>query len=645
MPLNAEDRDPSVDPGDDFYRYANGGWIDANPIPPGYGSWGTLEEIHTANEDLLHRLLMSGMENPRDDLHRKVGDYFASGMDTERIEVVGLAPIQPLLDEIAALSEASDVVDLLPTLHRFGIPTFFGWATEVDHEDSSRNLLWIAQAGLGLPERDSYFNDSEAAIGLREAYVAHVSAQLQNVGWPQGDAATSGPAVLAFETLLAEKHLRAEDRRDLDRTLNRHDLIALASLSPTWDLPRYLQELGAGAAVTVNVENPEYVAALEEIVAHAHPATLRAYLTFHVIRATADALPAVIDDEAFEFYGRRIEGKKEQKERYKRVISALGSDMGEALGRLYVEEAFPPEAKDRALAMVDQILAEMRRSLETRRWMDEQTRAQGLIKLDALTVKIGYPDTWRDWSALEIDRRAYLQNRINSARLEVDRQLAKISEPVDPGEWEMPPHVVNAYYHPFRNEIVFPAGILQPPLFDVEADDALNYGGIGTVIAHEITHGFDDQGRRFDENGAFRDWWTTGDQEHFNELAEELVAQYDAYEVLDGVHVNGRLTLGENIADLGGVALAQRAHARVSEGQPRIDGLTPGQRFYLANATVWRGSTSDELARTLVQIDPHSPTRFRVVGPFSNQDAFQVAFDLADDAPMIRPREERIEIW
>ena len=395
----------------------------------------------------------------------------------------------------------------------------------------------------------------------------------------------------------------------------------------------------------MNIENIEYLQQLNSILESTPIATLQAYLKFRVVSASASALPARIEDEAFEFYGRRVGGQTEPKERYKRVIAALSSDMGEAVGQRFVDETFSPAAKERALEMVGEIIEEMRRSLQTRTWMSEQTRAAALIKLDAFGVKIGYPDRWRDWSGLDITRDSYATNRLKATRFELDRELAKIAAPVDENDWEMPPHIVNAYFHPTRNEIVFPAGILQPPMFDADADDAVNYGGIGTVIAHEITHGFDDQGRRFDADGAFVDWWHEEDQLHFNALADRLVEQFDEYVIVDDVHVNGRLTLGENIADLGGIALAERAHARISAGAGPIDGLTPSQRFFLANATLWRANMSDELKRTLAQIDPHSPREIRVAGPFSNLDAFQQAFGLDDDAPIMRTREERIEIW
>ena len=645
MSLNAADRDPSVDPGVDFYRFANGGWLDVAMIPAGYGAWGSIEEVHTRNEAVLHDLLVRAAEAPADDLDRMLGDYFTAGMVTDAVEAAGLTAIQPFLDAIARTTSHADVLALLPPLHDSGINPFFAWGVTVDHDDSTRHLLWLAQTGLGLPDRDSYDGTSDAAVELRAAYVRHVAAQLVNVGTEPEEALELAAGVLDLETRLAAHQLRAEDRRDPGRTLNRFTLEALSELSPGLGLPSYLTAVGAHGIETVNVQAPDYLAAIPDVVAATDLPTLRAYLTFHVVRTAASTLPAVIDDESFEFYGKRIEGKQEQKERYQRVLAAISGDIGEALGQRYVAEKFPPRAKQRAQEMVDEILVEMRRSLETRTWMADSTRAQGLEKLASFAVKIGYPDVWRDWSGLHIDRTSYAANRIAATRFENQRQLDNLAKPVDTTEWEMPPHVVNAYYHPVRNEIVFPAGILQPPFFDPDADDALNYGAIGAVIGHEITHGFDDSGRRFDKDGAFRDWWTEEDQAHFTALADQLVAQYDAYIAVDDVHVNGKLTLGENIADLGGVVLAQRAHARVSAGSEPIDGLTPAQRFFLAYATVWRGITSDELARTHAQIDSHSPRRWRAVGPVSNLDAFQEAFGLADDAPALRSREDRIEIW
>jgi putative endopeptidase len=636
MSLRASDRDPSADPGVDFYRFANGGWLDANPIPAGYGSWGAFEEVSRRNEVILRELLETAAAGPADELDRLLGDAFAAGLDLAAIEAAGLDPIAPLLRAIEGADSDDAVLALLPALHRWGIFALFGWGVTVDDDDSSRHLLWLSQTGLGLPDRELYFDDGAAAVAMRAAYIDHVAAQLGHVDLSPEQAA----AVLELETRLAGLHLKAEERRDVDRTHNRVERAAF----PTF-VASYLTDLGATAAESINVENPGLLEGLHEVVATTAPAALRAYLAFTVVRTLASALPAHIDNEDFEFYGRRIRGQEEPHERTKRVIDAIGEDLGEALAQRYVELTFPPEAKQRATSMVAAILEEMRASIRTRSWMGAETRAKAEAKLDALRVKIGYPDRWRDWSGLEIGRTTYAANRLNANRFELDRQLAKLTQPVDRGEWEMPAHIVNAYYHPILNEIVVPAGILQPPLFDAEADDAINFGGIGMVIAHEITHGFDDQGRRFDADGALREWWTEEDAARFTELADQLVAQFDAYRVLDGVAVNGRLTLGENIADLGGMALAQRAHARVAADAPAIDGLTPAQRFFLANATLWRANISPDLQRTLVGIDPHSPRQLRVLGPISNLGAFQTAYGLSDDDPIMRPPSERIEIW
>jgi len=644
MTLHAEDRDGSVDPGADFYRYANGGWIDRHEIPPGFGAWGAFEEILTRNELVLRSELERAAADPADDLERALGDFYVSGTDTDAIEAAGLEPVRPYLDAVAAATSVDDLVALLPRLHEAGIALVFAPGVTVDHDDSTRYLLWIVPAGLGLPDRESYFLDSDAGVSLRSAYVDHVGAQLRNAGHPAPELA---PEVLALETRLAEPQLRAEERRDRGRTLNRFAVDALEAAAPGLALTAYLEAVGAGGVASVNLTQPAYLGAVREVLDSTDLAVLQAWASFQIVAANAAALPAAIEDEAFAFYGRRVEGKQEPKDRWKRVVAALGSDMGEALSQLFVRATFSEDAKHRAQAMVDEILAEMRTSLETRTWMSASTREKGLEKLASFGVKIGYPDSWRDWSGLlpVIGRTSYAGNRIAAARFDLAHSLGKLHREVDTTEWEMPPHVVNAYYHPVRNEIVFPAGILQQPMFDADADDAVNYGGIGTVIAHEVTHGFDDQGRRFDASGHFADWWTEEDQAHFTGLADRLVEQFDAYIAIDDVHVNGRLTLGENIADLGGIALASRAHARVSSGQPAVDGLTPAQRFFLANATIWRARTSEELARTLAQIDPHSPRHLRVVGPIANSDAFQEAFGLRDDAPALRPRGERIEIW
>jgi len=436
MSLPAADRDPSADPGVDFYRFANGGWLDANPIPAGYGAWGAFEELSRRNEVVLQELLERAAAEPEAALDRMLGDAFAAGMDLDAIEAAGIEPIAPLLEHI---STGEDALATLPELHRAGIFAFFGFDVTVDHDDTDRTLLWIEQAGLGLPDRETYFDDTPNARELRAAYVEHIGAQLAHVGMPAGEAAR----VLELETRLAALHLKAEDRRDPDKTHNRYDRAALAALAP--GLPDYLDALGAAAAQTVNVENPALLAGLQAVIAQTEPTTLRAYLAFTLVRATADALPRHIDTEDFAFYGRRIRGQREPHERTKRVIDAIGSDLGEALAERYVARAFSPDAKERAARMVEEILEEMRASLRSREWMSAQTRERAEAKLDTMRVKIGYPDRWRDWSRLAIGRDTYAANRLNATRFELERRLAKLGRPVDRGEWEMPAHIVNAY--------------------------------------------------------------------------------------------------------------------------------------------------------------------------------------------------------
>ncbi len=645
--IDPDDLDRSIGPGDDFYRYANGGWLDANPVPPEYGSWGAFHEVTIRNEELLKDLLERAAGKPDDETGRMAGDYYASGMDEGGIVEAGTAPLSPFLDRIEAVEAVDDLRGLALSFHEIGAGFIFGGHVSPDFDDSSRYLLYVSQGGLGLPERDYYFRDDGPSVELRRMYRHHVAAQLRNLGTPTGRAEDEASAIRELETALAEPSYTATQLRDPDLTLNRTAVADLGTAMPGFGLPRYLAEAGAGAVRTVNLDNPAFFSAVAEIL-HATPmATLRAYARWNLVRSTAPALPPQLADESFDFYGRTLGGQKEQKPRWKRVLAMASSDIGELVGRLYVAAAFTPEAKARARTMVDDLVSSMAASLRTRAWMSDGTRAEALAKLAGLTVKIGYPDEWRDFSGLRIDRGPFVVNRMRAATFERRYRLERLDQPVDRGEWSMPPHLVNAYYHPTRNEIVFPAGILQPPFFFADADDAVNFGGIGAVIGHEITHGFDDKGSRFDASGRFRNWWDDADREEFEQRARGVEDQFSAYRVLDGLPVNGALTLGENIADLGGLAIAYRALlARLGDGpHPATDGFTPAQRFFLSWARAWRRNATDEHVRLVVQTDPHSPGNFRANGPLGNMSEFAAAFGLDDDAPMMRPPGERIEIW
>jgi predicted metalloendopeptidase len=648
-PIDPQHMDPSVPPGTDFYRYVNGRWLDANPVPPEYGAWGAFHEVHTRNEALLHELLAAAAASPADEgtPARMVGDYFAAGMDEEQIADSGTTPLQPLLDRIAAIGSVGDLADLAATLHPAGVRILFGGYVAPDFDDSTRHLLYVNQGGMGLPERDYYLRDDERSVGLREAYQRHIAAQLANLGEDPDLAARHAAAILKLETRFAEPAYTAAQLRDVELTTNKTSVSDLESLMPDFGLRRYLRSIGAGEAKQVNIDNPGFFTAVEGLLSDVPLDTLRAYCRWVLVRSTASALTPAFEDESFGFYGKMLGGQQEQKPRWKRVLAAATADIGQQVSKLYVEAAFPPQAKARCEAMVDHLLSAMGTSIRELTWMGEATKDEALAKLAGFSYKIGYPDVWRDYTGLSIDRGPFAANRLRAFEFEFNRRLAKLPEPVDEHEWEMAPHVVNAYYHPLRNEIVFPAGILQPPFFYPEADDAVNYGAIGAVIGHEITHGFDDQGSRFDAEGHLRNWWTDEDRAEFERRAAVVVEQFNGFEAAEDLNVNGELTLGENIADLGGLAIAHAAlmEALAEDPRPAVDGFTPEQRFFLSYGTVWRQNATDEYLRLIVQSDPHSPARFRCNGPLANLDVFAAAFGLDDDEPMMRPEAERAHIW
>ncbi len=645
--LDATARDHDVAPGTDFYTHANGGWLAANPVPSEYPAWGSFLEIHARNEEILHGLLeeAAAAEQPADDVTAMVGDYVAAGMDTAAIEAAGLEPLRSVLDEIDRLTSTDDLSPVLVDLHRLGIDALFGVSVQPDFDHTDRYMVYLGQAGLGLPERDYYLRDDERSQALQAAYAQHVASQLANLGLAPDDADSAAAAVVTLETSLADSSHTAEQMRDLDLILNRFEAGELDALMPRFPLRAHLASLGV-SPVMVNVDNLDFFRDLDGLLGDTPIESLRHYLRWHVVRAFASALPTAFADAAFAFYGTLLGGQQEQQPRWKRVLAAASDDIGEQVARLYVEAAFSPDAKSRCETMVEELVAAMERSVRAADWMAEETREAALTKVSTFNAKIGYPDVWRDYSNLQITPDVFVANRMRAARFEVQRRLERLDQPVDAQEWEMPAHVVNAYYNPLRNEIVFPAGILQPPMFWADGDDAGNFGGIGTVIGHEITHGFDDNGSQFDEDGRFRNWWTDADRREFDSRADDLVAQVDDYPLGDDLSVRGRLTLGENIADLGGLAIAHDAwrHAGGDQG-PDIDGFTPAQRFFIAYATIWRMNYTDEYLNLLLNVDVHSPSPVRVNVPLSNLPAFADAFDLDGDAPLRRPAGDRVQIW
>ncbi len=655
----------------------NGGWLDANPVPPEYGSWGAFHEVNQRNEDLLHELCERAAENAEgagaSAAERMVGDYYAAAMDEERIAAAGVAPLGQLLAHIDAARSLDDVRAVLVELQHVGVGPFHSFGVESDFEDASAYMVYVGQGGLGLPERDYYTRDDERSVALREAYVGHVARQLTNLDaamaassgiatdvetgpqatHPDPDATDhaqeAAQAILGLETRLAEASYTAEQMRDVQLTLNRRDVSSLDDLMPGLGLARYVVELGC-TLPTVNVDNPAFFSALDTTLSQTPIETLRDYLRWNLVRGYASSLPPVFENEAFEFYGRTLGGQQEMRPRWKRVLSAATGDIGEQVAQLYVDAAFSEDAKRRCEQMVDHLLSAMGRAIRSAEWMTEPTKEAALQKLASFGYKIGFPDVWRDYSKLVIDRESFVGNRMRAAAFDYDRDMGRIEQPVDKTEWAMPAHMVNAYYHPLLNEVVFPAGILQPPFFYADADDAVNFGAICAVIGHEITHGFDDQGSHFDANGSLKEWWTEADRAEFDRRASVLVEQFDAYQVFDDLHVNGRLTLGENIADLGGLTIALDALREVLEAgdasaREPIDGMTPYQRFFASYATVWRMNYTDDYLRLLVNVDPHSPTHFRANAPLTNLPAFAEAFGIAEGSPMARPAQERAKVW
>lgn len=645
--FKAADSDPSVSPADDFYRFANGGWLDSNPVPPEYGAWGSAHEVHVRNEGKLHELLKRAAKagagtGSTDQL---VGDYFTAGMDKDQIESLGLDPIQPWLNLISDIHDIDDIQRLVVEFHQIGIGVLFTQSVIPDFEEPTENLLYLDQGGLGLPDRDYYLRDDDQSKTLVAAYRGHIAKMLELAELENGSD-TIG-SILSIETAIAEASYTNVQMRDVDLITNKHDMSAARDLMPRFDLVSYLAGVNAGDESMVNVDNVELYPKLDALLEKTPMSDWKAYFRWHLLRATASTLPEAFETESFEFYGKALGGQKEQKERWQRVLGAGSGDIGQLISQLYVAENFTPESKRAMEQLVDYLIVAMRERLTTIEWMSEDTRREALRKLEGFGYKIGYPDVWRDYTGLEIAPDQWLGNRIAASRFEFHRNIEKLGQPVDPHEWSMAPHIVNAYYHPLRNEIVFPAGILQSPFFDLDADDAVNYGAIGSVIGHEITHGFDDQGSKFDATGQMRDWWAAEDAAEFEGRAEVVVDQFNAYEVEDGLNVNGELTLGENIADLGGLKLALTALLSALDVKDTADvaGLTPQQRFYLSYARAWRQNYTDEYLRLLVNSDPHSPSHFRCNGPLSNLASFGESFDIAAGSPSLRPIAERADVW
>jgi predicted metalloendopeptidase len=653
-PLDPGNRDLSIKPQDDFFMYANGGWLKRTEIPPEYSRWGSFNELIEHNNDALHDIAQKAEKTAVDPKlapeTQKVGDYYASGMDEKTIESLKTQPLADEFKRIDAMKGQEDLLKEIAHLHSVGVGVLFDFGSGQDDRDSTHDIAQAVQGGLGMPDRDYYTKTDDASKKLRDQYVEHVTRMLTLLGNPESKAREEAQKILALETKLAQASRTRVQLRDPQKNYNKIPLRQLQELTPDWNWRGYFNTIDLLEPSEVNVRQPEFFKAADQVFKNTPLDDWKAYLRFHLVNAAAEELSKDFVDEDFNFKDRILRGTQQLKPRWKRVIMSEDGAIGEALGKLYVGFYFPPEAKARALELVNNLKEALADRIKTLDWMDQPTKQQALKKLAAFTVKIGYPDKWLDYSLLTINRGPYVLNALRAEKFETTRDFNKIGKPVDRTDWGMTPPTVNAYYNPNMNEIVFPAGILQPPFFYANADDAVNYGAIGAVIGHEMTHGFDDQGRQYDGVGNLRDWWTKKSAAEYDKRRKAVVDQYSEYQPLPGLHVNGELTQGENIADIGGVKLAYAALQKALDKNPqarqqKIDGFTPEQRFFLSFAAIWRQKSRDEDVKLRLNTDPHSPPHFRVNGPLSNLPEFQKAFNIPDGAPMVRAANKRVNIW
>jgi putative endopeptidase len=644
--------DKTCEPCEDFYKFANGGWLASkeNQIPAAYPVWNKALVLNEKNQDQLKQILEAATRSaraPKGSNEQLTGDLFASCMDETKIEAAGAKPLAPLLARIERIKDRRELQAEVGRLHRQGIPVLFGMGGVPDFKNSSMVIAYMGQGGLSLPTRDYYTNDDERSKVLRAEFVKHVARMFELLGDEPTKAAAAAQTVLTIQTKLAMVSKTPVELRDPNASYNKHSLQQLKELTPdlAWDV--YFAERGVPKIAELNVAQPAFFKELNSLMASVSLDDLKTLLRWHLVNANASRLSAKFDQEKFSF-SRLLSGQTEQLPRVKRCVTLTDSYLGEALGQEYVRRAFTPQSKARMKEMVNNLLAAFRTRLLKLDWMSEDTRRQALVKLDAIVQKIGYPDKWESYDGLELSRDSLFDNMIRASVFHNDKNLRKIGKPVDRAEWAMSPPTVNAYYSALNNEIVFPAGMLQPPYFDPEADDALNYGAIGAVIGHEITHGFDDKGSQFDAQGNLRLWWTAEDRRNFEQRAECIAKQFSGYKVADDLFVNGQLTLGENIGDLGGLNVAFDAYVKSLEGKPRpteIDGFTAEQRFFLGYAQSYAANMRPQFERLIVGSDPHSLGRFRVNGPFSNMPQFARAFGCKAGDRMVRPVSESCRIW
>jgi putative endopeptidase len=653
--IDISNMDTTADPAADFFRYANGGWLDRAEIPSDRGSWGSFAELREKTQSAVLSVLNSASksdEYPAGSDQRKASDFFDVGMDSVLAEGAGITPLAAFLDRIDAIRSKGDIQKYFTHQQQHGGQALFAAQVYSDLKKSDRISIYLAGAGIGLPEREYYFARDQKSKEIREKYVEHVAHMLELAGTEKNKAGSQASAIMSIETKLAGGTLKKEDKRDPDKVYNKRSLADLARLLPSFSWEDYLLDIGLKDIDSLIVEDIDFLPAVEQVISGTDVEDMKAYFRWHLINLAAPYLNHDLVKADFDFYSGYLGGVEQMRSRWKRVLEETDGALGEALGKLYVDKNFPPEAKQKALEMVENIKLAFGERIKDLDWMSDSTKQKALQKLASFNVKIGYPDEWRDYAGLRVgkdpEKSSYLENVLNANRFNFEREMSKYGKPVDRKEWEMTPQTVNAYYNPLFNEIVFPAAILQPPFYDYRADEAINYGGMGAVIGHEISHGFDDQGSKFDSNGNLKDWWTETDLAKFRDKGTALADQFSKYEPLDSVFVNGEFTLGENIGDLGGLSAAYdglQLFFKNNERPGPIDGLTPEQRFFVSWATIWRIKFRDETLRTQVRTDPHSPGMYRAAGPLTNMEAFYEAFDVKEGDKMYRPEAERVKIW
>ena len=633
--------DKKANPCSDFFQYACGTWLARNPIPPDRSTWGRFDELEERNLAILHDILeKAAVNNPkRSPVEQKIGDYYAACMDEKTIDQRGIAPLKPELDRIRALHDKNELAEIVARLHELGANALFDFTSRQDFKSSELEAAYADQGGLGLPDRDYYFKDDPKSVETRKKYVDHVRKMFQLMGEPAGKAAQAAQVVMNIETALAKGSLDLVSRRDPEKIYHkmaRKQLVS--SLDPSFGWTKYLADVKTPSFESLNVAVPEFFKQLDNLLNTTSLDDWKTYLAWHLVHSQAQLLSTPIVNENFNFYGKYLQGTKELRPRWKRCVSFVDADLGEALGQKFVERTFGAEGKERTLKMVGALENALGKDINELSWMTPATKKKALEKLHQITNKIGYPDKFRDYSSVRIERGDALGNTERATAFEFHRQLNKIGQPVDRSEWGMTAPTVNAYYDPQMNNINFPAGILQPPFFDKKMDDAVNFGAIGSVVGHELTHGFDDEGRKFDGQGNLHDWWTPEDAKEFEKRAQCLVDEYSNFTAVADVKLKGELTLGENTADNGGLRIAYMALLDDIAGRslPLIDGFTPEQRLFLGYAQIWCEHETDESARLSALTNPHSPGKYRVNGVVGNMPEFQKAFGCRPGQPMVR---------